>query len=221
MENEALVTALHELISSDPNLGVKLILKRIRADQPDWDVDSGRIREAMRTIANKRICAHCKSDKAPNICTRCNAEYYCSKSCQEENWKYHKKVCRADTWEEQHEKFLERYPQWKDSCSSGSSAPNVTETLESRDAIRKSTPEVAATVPTVTSSRQDETEPEHPCPICLIHPDDMDDVLGGSRCAMCLTCGQFVCRECRPKYEEAGTGTRSHAHTHTYARAQR
>ncbi len=36
-------------------------------------------------------CLDCKN--ALMLCTRCNSTYYCSKECQEIDWKMHKKIC--------------------------------------------------------------------------------------------------------------------------------
>ena len=55
-----IVAAVREMLSSEPNLGVKPILKRIREKFPNDDgVDSSRIRAAMRIITPKRTCAQC------------------------------------------------------------------------------------------------------------------------------------------------------------------
>jgi hypothetical protein len=91
-EEGRVVAAVREVLASEPNLGVKTILKRIREKFPEVEVDSGQVRAAMQTIAPKRTCAQCNSSKAPFKCTSCNAEYYCSKSCQNLHWKIHKKV---------------------------------------------------------------------------------------------------------------------------------
>jgi hypothetical protein len=116
-EEGRVVAAVREVLASEPNLGVKTILKRIREKFPEVEVDSGQVRAAMQTIAPKRTCAQCNSSKAPFKCTSCNAEYYCSKSCQNLHWKIHKKVCQAESGSS-HRRVVDLFPDmsWEDRC---------------------------------------------------------------------------------------------------------
>lgn len=38
-------------------------------------------------------CNHCEENKATKICGQCFHVHYCSRTCQTEAWKYHRKCC--------------------------------------------------------------------------------------------------------------------------------
>lgn len=39
------------------------------------------------------VCAHCNAE-AKTYCRACSQQSYCSKECQEKDWKKHKKLCK-------------------------------------------------------------------------------------------------------------------------------
>ena len=51
----------------------------------------------LETITNKNKCASCGVMKNDEMrfykCARCKATHYCSKECQKDHWKSHKKEC--------------------------------------------------------------------------------------------------------------------------------
>jgi len=46
---------------------------------------------------NAEICSFYGNDGAGLRCATCRAMYFCSKHCQQQDWRYHKKSCRANT----------------------------------------------------------------------------------------------------------------------------
>ena len=54
--------------------------------------------DQLKTMFNKLACHNChqesKDGKALKRCIRCEEAYYCSKECQQEHWKTHKKSCK-------------------------------------------------------------------------------------------------------------------------------
>jgi hypothetical protein len=45
---------------------------------------------------NFSLCAACGSPHHLQLCGRCKATRYCSRTCQREDWKLHKKTCKED-----------------------------------------------------------------------------------------------------------------------------
>jgi hypothetical protein len=43
------------------------------------------------------FCAMCLVQEATKVCSNCRKEWYCSRKCQKEDWKDHKKGCRTKT----------------------------------------------------------------------------------------------------------------------------
>jgi hypothetical protein len=43
---------------------------------------------------SKSCCFTCKAHTVVKCCSKCQAVYYCSKSCQKEDWKQHKQICQ-------------------------------------------------------------------------------------------------------------------------------
>eukprot|EP01084_Bolivina_argentea_P157435 274359_1 len=39
-------------------------------------------------------CHTCQKEGVSSHCGRCKCTYYCSKKCQQVDWKYHKKICK-------------------------------------------------------------------------------------------------------------------------------
>ena len=54
-------------------------------------------RQAEDQVAPSVMCAGCRSEAAPNLCSRCQRARYCSRPCQTAHWRQHKRVCVAAT----------------------------------------------------------------------------------------------------------------------------
>lgn len=49
--------------------------------------------DKLNALFDKNICEYCGQDDAKAICSKCTACYYCSRECQKEDWKEHRKIC--------------------------------------------------------------------------------------------------------------------------------
>lgn len=94
---------------SDFSLLVKLTKKHgIRLKQGDCDeldnfyckyyldCTKEQLKKFMRNEFCNRICRYCSKKgkrKTMKVCSRCEISWYCSKKCQKECWKKHKKFC--------------------------------------------------------------------------------------------------------------------------------
>ncbi|POG80755.1 hypothetical protein GLOIN_2v1512466 [Rhizophagus irregularis DAOM 181602=DAOM 197198] len=52
--------------------------------------DNDKTENSCDDIKDARVCKRC-GDAASKFCTGCKSVYYCSKYCQKEDWKRHKK----------------------------------------------------------------------------------------------------------------------------------
>ena len=64
------------------------------------EIQSNLEKESEGINSHKEECAFCKLD-ASNKCTRCKKVYYCSKQCQKNDWKRHKRTCQNPEFEHQ------------------------------------------------------------------------------------------------------------------------
>lgn len=54
------------------------------------------VREKQRTTsAIAATCATCQAEKPRFTCQRCHGAWYCSRKCQQQDWRRHKAVCSA------------------------------------------------------------------------------------------------------------------------------
>ena len=80
--------------------------KEIRKEDPDiletWDIrnreEERKCRDAIRAQPKPqgklRVCCYCcNHSNHTKLCSKCRSVYYCSKECQKNHWKVHKKYC--------------------------------------------------------------------------------------------------------------------------------
>ena len=86
---EELMTATTRLFGSDYELLELVVLGQVDDDE--------NVRTLDRQPEKLKVCANCNATAPPGgklrACAGCNAVRYCSRECQKEAWKYHKKHC--------------------------------------------------------------------------------------------------------------------------------
>ena len=58
------------------------------------DENSEKDEENTKIVENLRECSNCTKLDSNYKCSKCKKVFYCSKKCQKEDWKSHKKICK-------------------------------------------------------------------------------------------------------------------------------
>lgn len=94
-----------ELLECDPNaayIRAKQTLESIY--ETEWSTENEKIKaiddvkSLIRSLRAQQVCSKCGSAQDPTCrlkkCCRCLQKYYCSRECQEADWKNHKAECQ-------------------------------------------------------------------------------------------------------------------------------